>query len=198
MASIVLPASPGPLSLAWQLLDFGNTQKGALGGAAQRINRLGNRWAVNVTMPPLTALQARNWSAGLTAALQNGVRMAIRQPDLAIGTPGTVRVNGDGQAGASLVCDGASAAYVARIGQWASVITGGRRYLYQIAADATASGGGAITLTLTTPLRVAHADNDLVELAAPEIEGLIVGLPEWGIDVDRLTRGFSFTIEEAR
>lgn len=198
MTSVVLPASPGPLVLSWQLLDFGNTQKGALGGASQRINRLGNRWAVNVTMPPLTPLQARNWSAGLTAALQNGVRLAIVQPELPTGTPGTVRVNGAGQAGPALVCDGASAAYVARIGQWASVITGGRRYLYQIAADATATGGGALTLTLTTPLRVAHADNDLVELAAPEIEGLIVGLPEWGIDVDYLTRGFSFTIEEAR
>lgn len=198
MASVVLPASPGPVSLAWQLLDFGNTQKGALGGAAQRINRLGNRWAVNVTMPPLTPLQARNWSAGLTAALQNGVRMAIVQPDLATGAPGTVRVNGAGQAGAALVCDGAGAGYVARIGQWVSIITGGRRYLYQIAADATATVGGALTLTLTAPLRVEHADNDLVELAAPEIEGLIVGLPEWGIDVDYLTRGFSFTIEEAR
>jgi hypothetical protein len=198
MAAIVLPTTPSPLALAWQLLDFGNTQKGALGGATQRINRLGNRWSVNVTMPPLTALQARNWSAGLTAALQNGVRLAIVQPDFVIGAPGTVLVNGAGQAGPSLVCNGATPGYIARIGQWASVTTGGVRYLYQIAADATASGGGALSLTLTTPLRVAHANNDPVNLATPEIEGLIVSLPAWGIDVDRLTRGFSFTIEEAR
>lgn len=193
---IVLPSNPGPVAISWSLRDFGSTQQGALGGSAQRINRLGNRWRCDVTMPPLTPDQAREWSAALVRGLREGVRFEVLQPGHNTGAPGNLLVNGAGQAGSALIVDGGTPGYVAKAGAWANILTGGRRYLHQLAATTQLSGTGTGTLQLEPLLRVIPADNTPVELAAPMIEGLLAAAPGWGIDVDYLTRGFAFAIEE--
>lgn len=193
-----LPSLPGPATLEWQPVDFGSVQKGALGGAAQRVNRLGNRWSVTVAMPVMTPAQARSWSAALVKGLRTGVRWQIRQVGSATGAPGSVLVNGASQAGNSLVCDGANAGYVARPGMFFSLLVGGDRYCHQVSALATADASGNLTLPIEPALRVEPADNDTVELGAPQIEGLLSEVPSWLLDTDRLARGFTFTIEESR
>ena len=198
MAVVDLPASPGPASVEWAAVDFGATQKGVLGGAAQRVNRLGNRWAVTVTMPVLTPRQAREWSAALVVALRDGVRWKIRQVGSPTGAPGAIAVNGALQSGRALVCSGANPGYIARAGQFISLAVGGDKFCHLLAANSSADASGNITLQLTEPLRVEPADNDPVELGAPQIEGLLASAPAWSLDVDRLARGFSFTIEESR
>jgi hypothetical protein len=182
--------------MLWDYVDFGNNQQGALGGSAQRINRLGNRWRLSFEMPPLKPEQAREWSAALVRGRRQGVRFGVLQPGHNTGAPGVVLVAGAGQAGAELDVDGATVGYVAKAGAWASINTGGRRYLHQIAQSVQFSETGTATLQIEPLLRVIPADNAPVELAAPQIEGLLAGVPAWGIDVDYLTRGFSFAIEE--
>lgn len=198
MSVTALPLNPGPVALAWELIDFGATQQGALGGAAQRVNRLGGRWRCTITLPPMIPSQAREWAAALSRGLRTGVSWQVIQPETPTGAPGSVLVNGGSQAGNALIVDGGTPGYVAKIGQWASILTGGQRYLYQHAATTQLSGTGTGTFQLEPAMRVEPADNDPVELGAPVIEGLLIAPPGWSIDANRLVNGITFTIEESR
>jgi hypothetical protein len=195
---ITLPSSPGPRAVSWQPIDFGQTLPGALGGADQRVNRLGNRWACTVELPPMRPEKARAWSAALVRGLQEGVSWRIRQVGTPTGSPGTVLVKGAGQGGLNLLCDGFTNGFVLYAGQWLSILTGGQRYLHQSVSTQVAGASGELTIALDFPLRVTPADNSPVELGAPMIEGLLADVPGWSLDPDRLARGFSFTIAEAR
>lgn len=196
MTLVTLPSTPGPRSVSWQEVDFGGTQRSALGGAAQRVNRLGNRWRMTFACPVMTPVQAREWASALSLGLKNGVSCAIRQVGTPTGSPGTVLVAGASQAGFDLDCDGFNPGYAVRNGQWLSLLTGSRRYLYMSAANVRADASGLATLSLTAPLRAEPANTDPVELGAPVIEGLLVEGLGWSLDPDRLARGFTFTIEE--
>lgn len=195
---ITLPSTPGPAAVAWEPVDFGTVLRGALGGADQRVNRLGNRWRCTVTMPVMTPADARQWAVALTVGLREGVSWRIRQVSSPTGSPGTVLVKGGSQAGSSLLCDGFTPGYVLRAGMWLSILTGGQRYLHQCAANLRADSAGEGTISLDAPLRVSPADNSPVEIGAPVIEGLLDEVPGWSLDPDRLARGFTFSISETR
>lgn len=198
MSVVELPASPGPRSVEWEVVDFGGTLRGGLGGSSQRVNRLGNRWRVTVAMPPMDPAQGRLWFTRLSRALRNGASWRIRQVGTPPGSPGTVLVNGAGQAGAAIALDGFLPGYALRDGQWLSILTGGQRYLYQCAAAVMANASGQATVQIEPPLRVVPADNDPVEIGRPVIEGLLDVPPGLVLDERRLAAGFSFTIEETR
>lgn len=195
---ITLPSFPGPAAVAWEPIDFGTTLAGGLGGASQRVNRLGNRWSCTVTMPVMTPAQAREWSAALVRGLREGVAWTIRQVGTPTGSPGSVLVAGGSQAGDSLDVDGGTPGYVVRAGQFLSISTGGQRYLYQSASAVRVAADGTATLELEPPLRASPADNSPVEIGRPVIEGLLADVPGWSLDPDRLARGFTFTIMESR
>lgn len=196
MTAVTLPASPGPRDFDGWPIDFGGLLTPGLGGPVQRINRLGNRLGVSVKLPPMEPHIARPWISRLHMGLQDGVIWLMRQPGLVIGSPGTVLVNGGGQAGRVLAVDGAASSYTFQDGQFVSLLTGGQSYLYMLAADVTASSGAA-TLAFTTPLRAEPADNDPVEVAAPVITGWLGGdSGKWTVDTARHF-GLAFSIEEA-
>lgn len=194
---VALPDFPGPARLAWTLIDFGGNQGGVLGGASQRINRLGNRWRCEVTMPPMTPAQAREWAVALATGLRLGVSMKVREASTPAGSPGAVLVAGADQAGFSLDVDGGTRGHVIKQGKWFSILTGGRRYLHQAAASIQLDETGAGEIPLEPGLRTIPADNAPVELDVPVIEGLLAAAPGWTIDESRMVRGFSFVIEEA-
>jgi len=198
MAIVDLPATPGPVDLQWQPIDYGGTLQGALGGEAQRINRLGNRFALTVTLPRMAENAARPWIAALMTGLREGVRWQLRQVELAIGAPGSPVANGDGQAGNAIAVRSGAAGYGVRAGQFLSITTDGDRYLYMAAADVTLNGSGAGSIAIEPPLRAEAADGDAINLAAPVIEGLLSQGPvPWTIDAARRF-GLQFTITEAR
>jgi hypothetical protein len=196
MSVTALPNYPGPARVGWSQIDFGGTQGGVLGGASQRVNRLGNRWRMELTMPPMPPALAREWAAALVRGQRTGVSMEVREVSTPVGAPGAVLVNGAGQGGFALAVDGGTPGYVIRAGKWFSILTGGRRYLHQVSASLALSGTGTGTITLEPGLRVFPADNSPVELAIPIIEGLLVDAPSWVLDETRMVRGFSFAIEE--
>lgn len=198
MASVALPSWPGPMTVAWQMVDFGGTLQGPLGGAAQRVNRLGNRWRCMVAMPALTAKQAREWSAALTQGLRLGVTWEIVQPDLTVGSPGSPLVNGADQIGHTIDADGLTPGWPWQQGQMLSVIVAGRRYVHQLSAAGRVDGSGEAELPIEPALRVTPANNGTIELAKPVIEGLLEEPAGWAFDVDRLVRGFNFSIAESR
>lgn len=196
MTIVALPDYPGPARVGWSLIDFGGTQTGVLGGSSQRVNRLGNRWRCEVTMPPMPPALAREWAAALVRGRRSGVSWKVREVTTPAGSPGPVLVKGAGQTGFAITVDGGTSGYVIRVGKWLSILTGGRRYLHQAAGTLALSGIGEGDIPIEPALRAVVADNSPVELAVPVIEGLLADAPGWTIDEGRMVRGFSFAIEE--
>jgi hypothetical protein len=197
--SVLLPSLPGMRSADPQLLDFGGVQQGAQGGAAQRINRLGNRFALSVELPPaISATLGRIYVARLLKALTQGAIYPFPQPDLVIGAPGTPLVNLAGQSGSVLNLKGFAAGYLIREGQFFSIIHNGRRFLHQASAEIAADGSGNVALPITPMLRISPANNAVCEFAAPYIEGFVSGdSAKWKLLLEPY-HGISFSISEAQ
>ena len=172
---LVLPLT-APAEQEVNLISAKNTLVPAFGDGEQELLRKGTRYEIEFDMGEMDYVDALEWTDLTTEG--DTVVMAVYQPGLVVGSPGAPRVNGAGQAGRSLTIDGLSVGYVVRKGQFLSVITQGRRFLYRARATVTASGGSA-TIPLQTLLRFPPADNDVVELEQPMIEG-------WARDVSGL------------
>lgn len=195
--TVELPREPRQASITFTPVDYGGMLTPSTGGPSQRLNRNGNRWSVSVQLPPMRVESlARLWIVALTRGLRDSVRFYILQPDFAVGPVGQPKVNGAGQAGVALVVDGGTARYTYRPSQWVTVETGGVGHLYMVTDSKMADGAGAAVLPIEPPLRVEPADNDLVHVTAPFIDGTLGqgGVP-WTIDVAR-TIGLSFTVTE--
>jgi hypothetical protein len=174
--SILLPASPGIQTAKPRLLDFGATQTPPMGGPAQRLNRLGNRFAIDVTLPPASSFtDGPVFVSRLMQGLTEGVLYPFPQ-DMLIGAPGTsIEVNGGAQQGSSLQLKGFPAGYTVAEGQFASIIYAGRRYLHAATAATTATSGGLMNLPIVPMLRISPNDSATVEFAQPMIEGFLSG-----------------------
>lgn len=196
---IILPSSPGPLTSDLSIIHAGGVVDSALGGGSQIVNRPGARCRLQVSLPAMTGVNARKWFAALTAALFEGGRYTLRQVGLTVGTPGSPLVSGAAQVGQTLVVDTGSPNYAFKAGQCLSVTTGARRYLYPIAVDGAFNSSGGASIPLSVPLRVSPANNDVVNFAAPVIEGSIeLDDPHLPFNEGRLAAGLSFTITELR
>jgi len=195
---IEFPDEFGPQSFAMRLMDFGGVMRPPLGGAVTRVNRLGNRYAADVTMPPLEFDNGRVFVSRLIRAKTEGLRMEIPLTLGKQGVPGIgATVDGAVSGGTSLPVKGVNPGWVAREGYWLSVVVDGQHYVHNITAQAIADGTGDVTLTIAPELRVALTDGDVVNLAKPMIEGFIGGEAadwEWSLAHHAM---ISFTIEEA-
>lgn len=192
MAVLVLPTDPAPANMGIVLISAKNVLAPAFGDGEQELLRKGSRYALTFQMPPMRYVTSMEWDDLMAEG--DTVVMKVHQPGFDTGAPGTPRVNGAGQSGTALVIDGLTNGYVIRKGQFLSVITQGRRFLYRAKASVTASGGAA-TVPLRTMLRFPPADNDVVEIAQPMIEGFVRDLGEWSVGVERLV-GLQFTVRE--
>jgi hypothetical protein len=189
---IDLPDTPGPASVTWRVLDFGATRVPPLGGPVQRVNRTGNRWGIDVELPPLSPLDTRRWQAALMQAAREGARWKIRQIELPVAPLAGVLVAGASQTGTTLNVGVAGALWAG--GQFFSLHSAGQRYLHQLASAGSFSASGTAALPLVEPLRVIPADNDIVDFA-PRIEGMLTEHPAIAIGKARLGQ-ISFSIEE--
>lgn len=195
---IVLPADPAPCNVAPQLLDFGMILRPGTGAPAVRINRNGSRWQAQFTMPTMTTATARLFQARLVRAKREGLRMPWPLLGVPQGSPGAPVVNGSGAAGTVLPLRGLSRGYRVLEGYWLNVTDAdGQIYLHQAAARVDAASDGTATLEVSPPLRSVLADGSAVQLARPEIEGLVTSDVAWELPVNRLISGLTFTVEES-
>lgn len=192
MAVLILPTDPAPSNMVIGLVTAKNTLAPAFGDGEQELVRKGSRYALTFQMPPMSYVTSMDWDDLMAEG--DTVVMKVHQPGFDTGAPGTPRVNGAGQSGSSLVIDGLTNGYVIRKGQFLSVVTSGRRFLYRARSSVTASDGSA-TVPLRTMLRFPPSDNDVVEIAQPMIEGFVRDLGEWSVGVNRLV-GLQFTVRE--
>lgn len=192
--AILLSPVPSTLNII-PVSNAGRTDP-QIGGVRQRKVRLGSHFKAAGRFPPLTMDAGRAHGADMLACEVVPAQLAIPQPELVIGTPGTTLVNGAGQSGYSLTLDGATAGYVFKKGQLFNHITSSRKYLYSVQAEATANGSGQVTLSIWPLLRVVPADNAALDFATPVIEGWIeIGggwtvTPDWTVETE-------FEIEES-
>lgn len=194
---ITLPTTPSPASAEAAMVDFGGFLSPALGGPVQRIERLGNRFRLSVTMPPMkNESVGRTWIRALVQGKQEGARMPFPLQGFLPGTPGTVLVNGAGQSGRTLIVDGATAGYNFRDGQFFSVVTNGKHHLHMVTTLTVANGSGQATLPIEPMLRVSPADNNVCNFLEPMIEGFIMGdEAAWTINLADII-GLGFEIVE--
>ena len=191
----VLPTSPEPRSpFTYAVMRLRNDVTSLVGGNRQRNDRKGDHYSVDFNMPPMEPNDARLWRKLMTSSAT--VLMRMPQPGFVIGTPGAPLINGGLQLGSTLNLKGLTPGYMVREGQFFSIVTLGRRWLYAADADATADGAGNIAIPLEVMIRTNHLDGDVVEIADPKIEGF----PE--VAEDAFTIGedgyvwLSFSIEE--
>lgn len=198
MAVVTLPNWVVPTDASPRLRDFGSTLTPFLGGPEQRINRLGTRFALRVTLPPM---ESRDDALVVQSRLLRGRedRLVIEwpQPGFDVGAPGAPLVAAAVASGTSIPLKGMTPGHVLKEGQFISVIHAGRRYVYMLSADAVVGVGGVVTVNIWPLLRTALSVNDVVEMT-PMIEGLVSPGEEisWQLSVDHLA-DFSFTIAES-
>lgn len=161
------------------LIDYGGFLTPGLGGEVQRLDRMGNRFVIGVSLPPVfSGDKGRVLISRLIRGKTEGVRIEFPLLAFSPGSPGTPKVNGPGQAGRTLICDGFTPNYAVREGQWFSLLHAGRHYLHNVDAEAIANAAGQVSLSISPMLRVEPADNDELHFAKPMIEGFILG-EEW-------------------
>lgn len=172
--SILLPQPRLPQKAVPRLIDAGGVQQSGPGGVAQRLNRLGNRFALDVAYPRLRPEpDGRVLASRVRQALTDGALFPFPQPGLNIGSPGAPVVDGGGQLGSTLRMRGFNPGYGYREGQFFSVIIGGRRWLYQASADGLADGAGKANVPILPMIRIPPGDGATCEFAQPYIEGYI-------------------------
>jgi hypothetical protein len=194
MAVLTLPTTPSPRSATVRLISARNELTPAFGGAVQRLNRKGTRYAIDVELPPMTYVQGMAWNDIWAEA--DTVLMNVPQPGLDTTGFGSPLVNGSGQSGRVINLKGLTAGKTLLKGQYISIVTGGQRYLYKVASDGGVAGDGTTALTLQTLQRTPHLNNDVIEVLTPKIEGFARPSDDlFQIGVDRLVVP-KFTIEE--
>lgn len=199
MTTIALPTSPAPNGAQPLLRDFGGVLTPFLGGPEQRINRVGTRFGLRVTLPPMRSADAgRIYVSRLLRGRQDRVLMRWHLLDFSPGNPGAPKVSAATSGGMSLPVKGLTAGYTVREGQFFSIVHGGARVMHMASADGTADGSGNLTISIYPPLRVALAINDVIEMAQPMIEGLVSPGDElgWDMSINRHI-GLSFSVMEA-
>lgn len=205
--SILLPTFPAPQSAEPYFLDAGGVQKSIAGGEDMRLDRLGDRFGLSVSLIPMrwhdltTAEQtraARVWVTRLIQGLSQGA--ILRWPQPGFKPPGgTCAAAGAAVSGASQVAVANPAAAAGLLeGQFVTHLRAatGRRYLYQVRGDTVLPANGQAVVPLWPRIRGPIAAGDVLEFGKPTIEGLVRGDQQaWSLAMSRLT-GITFKLEE--
>jgi len=191
---IDLPTFAVPGSFQATFNDAGFTQTGIQ--SDDYIPRKGGRYTVAFTFGPYTPENGRVMVSRLIAGKQGGVR--VKLPLLhSQGSPGTPLLNGAVTTGRTIAIDGLTVGYEIKEGYWLSLVKSGQHYLHSVGVGATANGSGQATIQLNELLRDSFADNTVVNLAEPQVEGLLSSDWSWSVDVNRVFP-IEFSLKEVR
>jgi len=127
---VQLPDWPAPNGATPGLIDFGGFLVPLLGGRVQRLDRMGNRHRIAITIPPLGyGDEGRIWIQRLKRGKTAGVRMEYPLLDFEPGPCGKPVADGADQGGRLLKLRGLRRGYAVREGQPFSLVQPEGRYL---------------------------------------------------------------------
>ncbi|QCB42984.1 hypothetical protein E5673_12785 [Sphingomonas sp. PAMC26645] len=194
---IELPEWPAPNGATAYLVDFGGFLVPLLGGRVQRLDRMGNRHRLSVSLPPLgSEKDGRIFVQRLKRGKTEGVRMEYPLLSFRPGLCGQPVVNGADQGGRLLKLRNLTPNYGIREGQPFALVQPEGRYVYSVDLAAVADAAGTATVQITPMLRAPTIDGGVAEFTRPMIEGFIKG-DEIGWEMSLAHDiGLSFEIEE--
>lgn len=160
----------------------------------------GSAWEAEVTLPPLTHSQAREWEA-FFLKLRGRKGTFIMGNPLHIEPVGTARscsLSGQGDVReTSITVDGMGDGSTLKAGDYFSIGSGADTHIHQIVDDAVANASGAATLEIEPALRTTYADNTSLDLTLPKgVWRLSSNDVQWSIN-NASIYGFTFACIEA-
>lgn len=174
--SIELPQPRLPQTATPKLLDWGADLTPPMGGPSQRLNRIGDRFALEIAYPRLKPEpDGRILMARMRRAKREGALFPFPEPGIVAVAYGTPVVNGAAQQGSTLQVRGLAPGVTVVEGKFLSIIYAGQRFLHHTTADVVPNGGGAAALPIFPMLRISPNDGATIELAKPYIEGVLSG-----------------------
>lgn len=196
---IELPDCQCPNGATPILVDFGGVLTPFLGGPEQRINRMGTRFGIEVSFPPMPSADAgRLFASRLLQGRQDRLRMDWPLLDFKPGIAGTKTVAGPHVSGSLLSVTGGTANYQWREGQFFNVYVNDRPYIHMITETTNSDAAGAATLPIFPMLRTVLAGGEALIIEQPVIEGHVSPGDEisWQMSIDRHLN-FAFRLMEA-
>ena len=175
---IELPEWVSPSEVTPRLIDYGRWNKPLLGGRHTRTDRPGNRFGVEVTLPPVrNDVQADELLACLVKAKTEGMRFRWETGRRGGTAFGGLTVAAQSQ-GSRLALTGAFDGAALNKGRFFSLERGGEHYLHMVDEHTVADASGNATLGVTPNLRVIAEAGDALEFGTPFIDGVVEG-EEW-------------------
>jgi len=170
--------------------------------AGQAQASAGQMWRADVSLPPLSYLQAPVWIAWLVSL--RGQFGTFLMGNQMCGAPlgsagGTPLIKGANQTGEDINLDGATGSQTGwlKAGDYCQLGTGSTSRLHQVTADANSDAGGDVTLSLWPHVRLAPADDAaLVVSNAVGRWRLSENSQSWTVD-NAVKYGISFAAMEA-
>lgn len=168
---ITLPTTPAPRRFTQTETSFAAMSSSPWSGSQQVQLNQGQLWGFSVEYPPMSDLQARNWS-GILAQL-NGRFGTFLFGDPKFKAPlgtwaGSPVVNGAGQAGQTLAMLGFTAGATVKAGDYFQHGSGSSAHLYKVTQDGVADGAGELQMEIWPRLRVSPQDGDVLVTASPQ------------------------------
>jgi len=193
--TITLPRLPRGAGYGLRFVRASETQRSG-NGSLTPLNRAGDHFAVEVDVGALETVCGRELLADLARGMGERIRVPIPEPGVDKGAPGSPLVNGADQAGTSLILDGLTPHYVIRKGWFFTVETPDGPSAHIVTAETIADATGAATVSFWPSLWLAPDDDDVIELAEPFIEGLIVDEGDQTSGLLAAVTTDSFVVEE--
>ena len=165
--TVYLFPSLTPSRSSFELVTNTKTFKSPLTNAVQTSGRKGSLWRVNMTFDNLFGADRAEMQAFL--AKLNGQEHRFYLHDHSYtrrGTGGgTISIKGAGQAGSTLLVDGASFSVTnyLRAGDYIAF----NNELHMVTADCDSDGLGEVSIPIAPPIRKQTNDNDLVDYNVP-------------------------------
>ena len=163
---------------------------------------MGQIWRADVELKPMKRADAAAWRAFFLA-------LNIRQGTFLMGHPvetsprgtwaGAPKVLGAHAAGVTTIAmDGFTAAATVKTGDQFQIGSGATTHLHEVTLDATADGGGLLTLEIWPRTRAALADNDTFVTSNPKgLWRLDMDEAQWNYALGQIYRGLAFSAIEA-
>lgn len=148
-------------SAQFRLVTNREIMRSNLTGVTQVSVRPGARWSASVETRRMSRAQGEELNAQLMRGLEESFYLS--PPNTA--TPingnafGSPLVLGAGQTGKTLVTDGWMSGYTLKAGDWFSFSNGTFEELHKVGQDATATGGGAMSIPLVRGIIRSPANN---------------------------------------